>query len=202
MAATSRAGSTGQRIEICSDVGLRGKLHFALGFGQEVTSETMQDLLSRAERIGRLLKQRGETIVVAESSTGGLVSAALLAMPGASAYFLGGAIVYTQTARKALLDLGDISALGMRAASEPYARLLAQTARERFVSTWALAESGATGPSGNRYGDAPGHCCLAVSGPVERALTLETGVSDRVANMRAFSAAALDLLAQAMAFSS
>ena len=158
----------------------------------------MQDLLPRAERISRLLKQRGDTIAVAESSTGGLVSAALLAMPGASAYFLGGAIVYTQTARKVLIDLADISALGLLAATEPYARLLAQTARERFASTWALAESGATGPMGNRYGDAPGHCCLAVTGPVERALTLETGDRDRVANMRVFSAAALDLLAQAL----
>ena len=158
----------------------------------------MQDLLPRAERISRLLKQRGNTIAVAESSTGGLVSAALLAMPGASAYFLGGAIVYTQTARKVLIDLADISALGLLAATEPYARLLAQTARERFASTWALAESGATGPMGNRYGDAPGHCCLAVTGPVERALTLETGDRDRVANMRVFSAAALDLLAQAL----
>ena len=159
----------------------------------------MQDLLPRAGRISRLLKDRGETIVVAESSTGGLISAALLAMPGASAYFLGGAIVYTLAARKALMDLGDISALGLRAACEPYARLLAQTARSRFSSTWALAESGATGPTGNRYGDAAGHCCLAVAGPVERAVTLETGSSDRVANMRTFSAAALDLLAQALA---
>ena len=159
----------------------------------------MQDLLPRAGRISRLLKDRGETIVVAESSTGGLISAALLAMPGASAYFLGGAIVYTLAARKALMDLGDISALGLRAATEPYARLLAQTARSRVSSTWALAESGATGPTGNRYGDAAGHCCLAVAGPVERAVTLETGSSDRVANMRTFSAAALDLLAQALA---
>ena len=159
----------------------------------------MRDLLPRAERISRLLKDRGETIVVAESSTGGLISAALLAMPGASAYFLGGAIVYTQAAREALMDLGDISALGLRAACEPYARLLAQTARSRVSSTWALAESGATGPTGNRYGDAAGHCCLAVAGPVERAVTLETGSSDRVANMRTFSAAALDLLAQALA---
>ena len=159
----------------------------------------MQDLLPGAERISRLLKDRGETIVVAESSTGGLISATLLAMPGASAYFVGGAIVYTQAARKALMDLGDISALGLRAASEPYARLLARTARSRFSSTWALAESGATGPTGNRYGDAAGHCCLAVAGPVERAVTLETGSSDRVANMRRFSAAALDLLAQALA---
>jgi nicotinamide mononucleotide (NMN) deamidase PncC len=120
-------------------------------------------------------------------------------MPGASAYFLGGAVVYTQTARKVLFDLGDLSARGMRASTEPYARLLAQTARERFASTWALAESGATGPTGNRYGDVAGHCCLAVAGPIERALTIETGDADRLANMRAFSAAALDLLAQELA---
>jgi nicotinamide-nucleotide amidase len=159
----------------------------------------MQDLMPRAEKVGRLLKGRGETIVVAESSTGGLISAALLSLPGASAYFLGGAVVYTQVARRALLDLPDISALGMRASTEPYAQLLAQTARQRFSATWALAESGASGPTGNRYGDAAGHSCIAVAGTTGRAITLETGSSDRVANMRAFSAAALDLLLQALA---
>jgi nicotinamide-nucleotide amidase len=158
----------------------------------------MQTLIARAERIGRLLKSRGETIAVAESSTGGLISAALLGMPGASAYFLGGAVVYTQAARQALMNIGDLSKLGMRASTEPYARLLAQTARQRFGATWALAESGATGPTGNRYGDAAGHCCLAVAGAHERAITLETGSADRVANMRAFAGAALDLLLEAL----
>jgi PncC family amidohydrolase len=159
----------------------------------------MQDLIARAEKAGRLLKERGETIAVAESSTGGLISAALLAMPGASAYFLGGAVVYTQVARRALLDIGDISALGMRASTEPYARLLAQTVCQRFGATWALAETGATGPTGNRYGDKPGHSCIAVAGAAERAITLETGSADRVANMRAFGAAALDLLLEVIA---
>jgi PncC family amidohydrolase len=160
---------------------------------------TMQDLIARAERAGALLKSRGETIVVAESSTGGLISAALLALPGASAYFLGGAVVYTQVARRALMDIGDISALGMRASTEPYARLLAQTARQRFSASWALAESGATGPTGNRYGDAAGHSCIAVVGATERVITIETGSADRVANMHAFAAAALDLLVEMLA---
>jgi PncC family amidohydrolase len=159
----------------------------------------MQDLIPRAEKIAGLLKVRRETVVVAESSTGGLLSAALLAVPGASAYFLGGAVVYTQAARRALLDLPDIAALGMRASTEPYARLLAQTARQRFAASWAVAESGATGPTGNRYGDAAGHSCIAVAGAVERAVTIETGSPDRVANMRAFSAAALDLLLELLA---
>jgi nicotinamide-nucleotide amidase len=158
----------------------------------------MEELIRSAEKAAHLLKARSETIVVAESSTGGLISAALLALPGASAFFLGGAVVYTQTARRALLELGDISALGMRASTEPYARLLAQTARQRFSATWALAESGATGPTGNRYGDAAGHSCIAVAGATERAITLETGSSDRVANMHAFSAAALDLLVEVL----
>jgi|SRR5712692_1939780 len=159
----------------------------------------MQDLIRRAEKAARLLKGRGETIVVAESSTGGLISAALLALPGASAYFLAGAVVYTRIARSALLDLPDISALGMRASTEPYAQLLAHTARQRCSASWALAESGATGPTGNRYGDAAGHSCIAVAGATERAITLETGSDDRVANMQAFSAAALDLLAEVLA---
>src|SRR4030081_3027672 len=151
----------------------------------------MQDLVAIAEQIAAKLIARRESIAVAESSTGGLVSAALLAVPGASAYFLGGAVVYTRQARRALLDIPDQALAGMRASTEAYALLLARTARERFASTWSLAETGATGPAGNHYGAPPGHSCLAVAGPVERAITLETGSADRLANMRAFAAAAL-----------
>jgi nicotinamide-nucleotide amidase len=158
----------------------------------------MQDLVSRAERAAAILKGRRATVVVAESSTGGLVSAALLAVPGASSYFLGGAVVYTQLARASLLDIPDTAMAGMRAATQAYALLLARSARQRFSATWALAESGATGPTGNRYGDPPGHTCVAVVGASERAVTLETGSADRLSNMYAFSAAALDLLATAL----
>lgn len=159
----------------------------------------MKDLLPMAENVGAALKARGETLVVAESSAGGLISAALLAVPGASAYFLGGAVVYTRQARAALLGITDEMMHGLRPSTEPYALLLARIARQKFSATWAIAETGATGPTGNRYGEAAGHACLAVAGPVERALTLETGSSDRQANMRAFAAAALDLLAQHLA---
>jgi len=148
----------------------------------------MQELIARADKVARLLKHRGETI-----------AAALLALPGASAYFLGGAVVYTQVARRALLNLPDISALGMRASTQPYALLLAQTARQRFAAAWAVAESGATGPAGNRYGDPAGHSCIAVAGSTERAITLETGSGDRLGNMHAFTAAALDLLLDVLA---
>ena len=158
----------------------------------------MQDLIPRAEKVAALLKGRRETIVVAESSTGGLISAALLALPGASAYFLGGAVVYTQTARRALMDMQDMPS-GMRASTEAYALHAARLARQRFQANWALAETGATGPTGNRYGDAAGHSCIAVVGTSERAITIETGKSDRVANMRTFAATALDLLERTLA---
>ena len=154
----------------------------------------MQTLLPLAEQVAALLKQRRETIAVAESSAGGLLSAVLLAVPGASAYFLGGAVVYTRKAREQLMQLPREAVAGMRSASEPYALLLARTASQRFGASWGLAETGAAGPTGNPYGDAAGHSCIAIAGMAEEAITLETGDADRVANMRAFTAAALQLL--------
>ena len=158
----------------------------------------MNELLPLSEKVSALLKDRGETVAVAESSAGGLVSAALLAVPGASAYFLGGAVVYTYAARGTLLGLPDAALAGIRPATEPYALLLARAVRERLAATWGLAETGATGPAGNRYGDPAGHACLAVAGPSERVITLETGHNERRVNMRAFAAAALELLARSL----
>jgi PncC family amidohydrolase len=157
------------------------------------------ELDALAAELGERLKARKETVAVAESSAGGLISAALLGVPGASAYYLGGAVVYTPKARMLLMDLPREAVAGMRSASEPYALLLARTARERFGAAWGVSETGAAGPTGNSYGDAAGHTCIAVSGPVEMALTIETGETDRAANMTAFAAAALDLLKRAMA---
>lgn len=160
----------------------------------------MQSLLPLAETIGARLKARGETIGIAESSTGGLLSAALLSVGGASSYFRGGGVIYTVYARKAFLEIPNpLPAPVERASSESYALLLAETVRERLGSTWGLGETGATGPTGNRYGDAPGHTCIAVTGPgFSKAITLETGSADRVANMRAFGMKALELLAEAL----
>ncbi len=154
----------------------------------------MNDLLPLAAQAADLLKSRNETIAVAESAAGGLISATLLAVPGASAFFLGGAVVYTRKARAEFLDIPESALRGIRPATEPYALLLARIVRQRFGASWAIGESGAAGPTGNRYGDAAGHACLAIAGRVERALTLETGHADRVTNMRAFAAAALALL--------
>jgi nicotinamide-nucleotide amidase len=158
----------------------------------------MQTLLPIAEKIAARLTERHETIAVAEGAAGGLICAALLAVPGASAYFLGGAVAYTAAARKGLLAITKDDITGIRPASEPYAALLAERVREKHGATWGLAEAGAAGPTGNRYGDAAGHCCLAVAGPAARTFTLETGNADRRANMEAFAGRALELLAEAI----
>jgi len=147
----------------------------------------IDELLPQAERIAAKLKARGETISIAESSTAGLISAALLAIAGASAYFMGGAVVYTRQSRSELT--------GITPSTEAYALLFARKIRERLATTWSLGETGTAGPTGSRYGHAAGHSCIAVIGPNgERSITVETGKSDRLDNMRAFSVAALDLL--------
>ena len=156
----------------------------------------MKELVAIAERIAAKLIGRHETIAVAESSTGGLISAALLAVPGASAYFLGGGVIYTRDARRILMDIPDEAMKGIRSASEPYAKLLASQIKQRFSTNWGLSETGATGPTGNRYGDAAGHSCMAVAGPQAQVITLETGSSDRLANMQVFASTALNLLLQ------
>ena len=157
----------------------------------------MDRLTAMAGSLGALLTARGASVAVAESSAGGLISAALLAVPGASAYYAGGAVIYTRASRRALLGLPE-EVVTMRAATEDYALIVARAVRIRLDATWGLCETGASGPTGNRYGDAAGHACLAVAGPLEKAITLETGAANRDANMWRFAAAALELLEAAM----
>src|ERR1700751_383824 len=159
----------------------------------------MKELIAIAEQIATKLVARKQTIAVAESSTGGLISASLLAVPGASAYFLGGAVVYTRDARRVLMDITDETMKGIRSASEPYAKLLAEQTRRRFATDWGLSETGATGPTGNRYGDAAGHSCMAVAGAAAEGITLGTGSKDRQANMQEFAKTALELLLKNLA---
>jgi nicotinamide-nucleotide amidase len=154
----------------------------------------MEPLSKLGAAVGALLVERRQTLAVAESSAGGLINAALVAVPGASAYYVGGCIIYTAAGRESLLGIASEDMAGMRSASEPFAQLLARRVRDKLGTTWGLSETGAAGPSGNRYGDAPGHACIAVSGPVEAVITVETGNPGREANMRAFTKRALELL--------
>jgi len=152
------------------------------------------DLTTKTTEIAKILIERGETVAVGESSAGGLISASLLAVSGASKYFMGGGVIYTHRARKRLVKIDFKDHPGVRSSSEPYASLLAGSVRELLTATWGLAETGAAGPTGNSYGDDAGHTCVAVAGPIKDVRTLETASSDREANMWAFTDDALDLL--------
>jgi PncC family amidohydrolase len=154
----------------------------------------MQSLTSLGGTVGAWLADRKQTLAIAESSAGGLINAALVSVPGASAYYLGGCVIYTAPARVALAGITPQDMAGMRSASEPYARLLARRVREKLGATWGLSETGASGPRGNRYGDPAGHACIAVAGPVEAVITIETGSAEREANMWVFAQRAIGLL--------
>lgn len=154
----------------------------------------MDTLLLLAHDIAIRLTARGQTIGISESSSGGLISAALLAVPGASAYYRGGGIIYAPPAFKGLLGLSKSDIEGTRSSTEPYALILARTIREKLRASWGLCETGASGPTGNPYGDAAGHTCIGIDGPVTASFTLETGLTDRAENMRLFAREALTRL--------
>lgn len=163
-----------------------------------------EDVLLLAAEVGAALADRKETVAIAESSAGGLIAAALLAVPGASAYFRGGGVVYTLDAKSRLLGATREEMSEPRAATEAHALILARAARKQLDATWGIGETGASGPTGNRYGDAPGHACVGVAGPEgkERVRTVETGFGaaegERVKNMYAFAHAALALLKEVL----
>jgi nicotinamide-nucleotide amidase len=158
----------------------------------------VDDVASAAERVAELLTARGDTVAVAESSAGGRISAALLAIPGASAYFRGGAVAYTADAKKRFLDLDDEALSRHRAATPEHALVLARAARDLLGATWGIGETGAAGPTSNRYGDPPGHTCVAVSGPADRSRVVRTESDRRSKNMDTFARAALEMLIEAL----
>jgi len=159
----------------------------------------MSEINQVAEAIARRLVERKESVAVGESAAGGLISAALLGVAGASAYFKGGVVVYTGDGKQRLAGMTPEDLAAHRSATVPHTAMLARTIRERLGATWGIAETGAAGPTGNRYGDAAGHAALAVSGPIERTEVIETGQTDRRQNMAAFALAALRLLERALA---
>jgi PncC family amidohydrolase len=158
----------------------------------------MASLTELGAAVGARLKERGQTLAVAESSAGGVINAALVAVPGASAFYVGGCVIYTATGREALLGITPQEMTGMRSASEPFAQLLARRVREKLGTTWGLSETGASGPKGNRYGDPAGHACIAVSGPIEAVITVATGSAAREENMWVFARRAIQLLDECM----
>lgn len=158
----------------------------------------MEPLQPMATAVAELLREREETVAVVETTAGGLVSAALLAVSGASAFYRGGAVTYTGIARDVLLEIDLAAHPGVRSSSEPYARLIAAAIRERLGATWGIGETGAAGPTGNPYGDAAGHTCIALAGPIEHSETLETGLSDREENMWLFAKKTLEVFERSL----
>lgn len=158
----------------------------------------MQKLEKMAGELGELLKREKQTVAVAESSSGGLISASLLSIAGASAYFMGGTVIYTRESRKAFVDL-DLSKLkGMEPLTEPMAGVFAEGIREKLGTVWGVAELGAAGPAGSAYGHPPGISVIAVDGPVKLSRKIETGSDHREDNMWVFADAAIQLLLEAV----
>jgi nicotinamide-nucleotide amidase len=139
------------------------------------------------------LRTRGETLAVAESVTGGLLASRLTAIPGASEVFLGGATVYSATAKTALLGL-DAGRLALEGTvSEATSRALAEAVRNRLGATWGLGLTGNAGPGAE--GGAPvGALFIALAGPggtISKTLAIS---GDRQDVQLRGMAAALDLL--------
>tara|TARA_A100001037_G_C15144557_1_gene635570 strand:+ start:25 stop:513 length:489 start_codon:yes stop_codon:yes gene_type:complete len=155
------------------------------------------ELFKHAEIIGENLKKSSKTVSVAETSAGGLISSSLLSVAGASSYFLGGGVLYTYESRHKMLSVEDSYFDGLRPSTEEYAIRLAYAIQKHLGSDYAISESGASGPNGNRYGDSPGHCCIAVASIDDvKCITIETGSGDRSDNMEVFAKSALNLFQQ------
>ncbi|ATE66959.1 CinA family protein [Rhizorhabdus dicambivorans] len=160
----------------------------------------LDQLFPLAARAAAMLRERGQTIAVADGATGGLISAGLLTVSGATDFCRGGGVIYSLRGRNVLLGLGREELAGMESATEPYALLQARAIRDRFGSDWGIAETGSAGPLTHPRGVPAGRSAIAVAGPgVEIARTIETGDSDRIANMGAFAMAALELLVDVLA---
>ena len=154
----------------------------------------MDKLNKIANQISGILKKKEETISVVESSSGGLISAALLSQSGASSYYMGGQVIYTAQSIRALtgLRLRELKEKNIRSSSEPFALLIAQKGCAMYDTNWCIGETGASGPSGNGYGDPAGYSCFAVAGIKEKTNNILTGSNNRIDNMFKFSEEALN----------
>ncbi len=152
-----------------------------------------------AERAAALLRDRGQTIAVADGATGGLISAGLLSVAGATDFCRGGGVVYSLRGRAILLDLSRDALTGMESATKPYALLQARAIRDRFGADWGIAETGSAGPLNHPRGIPAGRSAVAVAGPgLAIARTIDTGSNERIRNMGDFAVAALELLVETL----
>jgi nicotinamide-nucleotide amidase len=153
-----------------------------------------RDGLGLESVIGALLKQRDETVAVAESCTAGLLGGRITEAAGASAWFLGGLQVYQTEMKIRLLGLDPALMATHGVVSEAVATAMAEAARERTGATWALSVTGEAGPEPSPGGPAPGTIWIGVAGPAGASAKLFRFPGDRV-RIRAFAVqSALNLL--------
>ena len=148
--------------------------------------------------IGRLLVEGQQNVSVAESSTGGLISANLLSVAGASKFFMGGSVVYTLASRRAYLDLDRKKLKELKPLTEEMVTEFAKATREKLDTTWGIAELGAAGPTGTPYGHGAGISVIGIAGPKTASRIIETGSSNRIENMQAFTKAGLELFLEVL----
>ena len=160
-----------------------------------MSATTFTNVIAAANELARVLRKSSASVAVSESAAGGLISAALVAIPGASDFYKGGMIVYTSSGRDVLFG-GDPPPKNLRGATEEFAKVQAVRAKHLYQADWGIGETGATGPLGNPYGDPPGFGWVACSGAVEASFRLSTGIEERESNMYTFAIAALELTVQ------
>ena len=158
----------------------------------------MEELPDILLKISRILTKRKETVSVTETSTGGLISAGLLSVPGASSYFVGGVIPYARSVRGDLLNITKDKVVGLSPMSEEMAMSFAQNTKQKMQTDWAIAELGIAGPRGSVYGFEPGSCVVGISGPRSSSTFIRTGKDRRHENMALFRNSALALFADAL----
>ena len=155
----------------------------------------MQDTLTKlAVDTAKALRNTQATVAVAESSTGGLISAALVAIPGASEFYVGGSVVYSLPSRRELLRMRRADVQGIEVLSEAMALRFAEHARAQLDTTWAIAELGVAGPADSPYGHPAGTCVIGVAGPRTASLRIDTNSNQRENNMWRFADEALQVL--------
>ena len=154
--------------------------------------------MTNADRIVSRLTERGETVAFAESTAGGLITAAVITVPGASAVIPGSLIAYGNRPKIDLLGVPRELLKEHGAVSAECARAMAERVRALMGTTWGVAETGIAGPGGGSPGKPAGGVYLAIAGPDGTRSEEFQFEGERGEVMQGIVAAGLDLLARAL----
>ncbi|MCK5251879.1 MAG: CinA family protein [Thermoplasmata archaeon] len=154
--------------------------------------------MSLEEEIGRLLTQREETLAIAESLTGGLVTSRITDVPGSSAYLVEGVVAYANEAKETRLGVQEATLIAHGAVSEPVAREMAEGIRRRADTTWGISTTGIAGPTGDTEEKPLGLVYVAVAGPQGTMVRRNVFPGDRLAVKQASAEAVLALLLESL----